>query len=1561
MPRRVVKKLNSIGRIGRRGAMDRFDPNAVDGDDDGLVQEQTRFERPASPRISGSVSGRQMTPEMVERDKEIIRRRNEGQQTQQIADDMGITLPTVNYALHRGRKRGEVTYADNTNEPKPDRDAEIIKRFIAGESQPSIARDLGMSAATVGNVISRARKRGESIPFRERTKKKPDIAPKEAEPTFYESVAKLNDEGKSVAEIAQELNVKARDVIQALVQNRQTSEIEKRRRGIRGAVGPGRKESMQKYVDNPRLDIDAETIAASIGFWKGFYTKSKLKTDDYGPKRYNYANHPQFSYDLQTGKPVVILGSRTDPPANIEKIIKEGKYLIRNTGTYGLGANFAFDGDPVMGETYGENIGQDEWPGTLARVNRLIVKLNLRNPIVVNLGMSEGLEDFAYTSEMYNNARYDFKEETGPRETRIANFREQTNEFIKQLGGEDKVRGLYKKLLKIAEKEVSSNSSNDSDRAIERLNRYAKIVEGGDIIDISHQDFNRLARAAGHDAIVRLAIGHWDPDSSHIIVLDERSIKIVGKRPAYSKETVEGRTAELIQTMRDNVNHPTRIYPARWQSEYISRAIGNIEEMLLDKEANPDSWTEVDDNSIIRQANIILMYHGQAQAKIKLAKENNIETSEDIDKILEEGLEIALAVRGIKKRKGKKLSGSIRRPEPEVWEMPQEYLIPFDTGDYDNELEGGALYDEMIGPKPRVNRPNDRKPLTAESATQRRTALIAGGFVNLDDEIQVRDGKFVSQEAREAIARDFADDKLSMSEIAKKYKVSPSWIRKKFPEVSSAMSRNRRRNDSIRQDFLNGASLGFLSNKYDISPTHLRQNILSDLLKERGDGEDAQETYRDNARRRINRRTRKNSNKISKNKPNTSDSVGPNKDTEANVPTEPLVTPGGISGSMSNENFNVGLKLKTKTKISPLEDGLFQVDIDYGDLTINAEVDLDNYSSYKDAYDRWIDWDGNYGMRVASAALMGENLPEAWGYRGSDDGTHHHDVISTGVMASGARESLPTVEKQVTDALITLHHINTGKETNIRPIYRGVSNVTAGNELLSLGNGSVITMPLSAFTADRKVANMYATGMGKTNDGLILEVLPGARVGDAAGDQYLHRFDLIDDKGNVEGSAVDVTESITQGKFKFVGMSTILVPNQSGGNDSVKKITLEQIETFNPIKGSYEKNSGKLAGSMSSKRDQFLARVGEVRPITQGLVPGDVQSLQARAVEMYVQRSPILIKRLSDIEKNNSWQYATDAINPDGSRMSKEQYIAFKTNEIRQMGQQYASNRLNKQDPDTRPRHIEQLQHNVDLMFAASPELQMLCEQYGYPLYAIFNAQEVRDKDGKNVWKPNTEAHENNMAGLANGVTLWGLGISAIYPYSDDAFIPEGMPFGQAIQDPRRLLNGHWGIRPESYGTGVDTDPMSLHRLLIEQHMNQYEKLGRRPDITDVNTPLGTLRHETSHNIHSGAVARALLDVLENPSIENREKYALLTLLFKPNWQSAFAASAGNSKQVQMMYDQAVSDYAASSPPEWFAETLSAALSPSEKTRSLLNFNHRGILAIALPELREYLIEGDWP
>lgn len=53
-------------RISRRiGRLDRFDPNAIDGDNDGVVQETTQFERPAAPRarrVTGSMGGDRPKP-----------------------------------------------------------------------------------------------------------------------------------------------------------------------------------------------------------------------------------------------------------------------------------------------------------------------------------------------------------------------------------------------------------------------------------------------------------------------------------------------------------------------------------------------------------------------------------------------------------------------------------------------------------------------------------------------------------------------------------------------------------------------------------------------------------------------------------------------------------------------------------------------------------------------------------------------------------------------------------------------------------------------------------------------------------------------------------------------------------------------------------------------------------------------------------------------------------------------------------------------------------------------------------------------------------------------------------------------------------------------------------------------------------------------------------------------------------------------------------------------------------------------------------------------------------
>lgn len=46
----------------KRRIFERYDPNAIDGDDDGLVQDATPFQRPTKPRVSGAMSWGRFNP-----------------------------------------------------------------------------------------------------------------------------------------------------------------------------------------------------------------------------------------------------------------------------------------------------------------------------------------------------------------------------------------------------------------------------------------------------------------------------------------------------------------------------------------------------------------------------------------------------------------------------------------------------------------------------------------------------------------------------------------------------------------------------------------------------------------------------------------------------------------------------------------------------------------------------------------------------------------------------------------------------------------------------------------------------------------------------------------------------------------------------------------------------------------------------------------------------------------------------------------------------------------------------------------------------------------------------------------------------------------------------------------------------------------------------------------------------------------------------------------------------------------------------------------------------------
>ena len=668
---------------------------------------------------------------------------------------------------------------------------------------------------------------------------------------------------------------------------------------------------------------------------------------------------------------------------------------------------------------------------------------------------------------------------------------------------------------------------------------------------------------------------------------------------------------------------------------------------------------------------------------------------------------------------------------------------------------------------------------------------------------------------------------------------------------------------------------------------------------------------------------------------------------------EAVNTPGAITGSMANDNPRVGRRVKTETEVAKIDPSKSLVKVKYGDIDFEFEVDPTSYNEWVEAYDLWVGWYGNYSMRLASASLMNEPLPKTFGYQGDDEGTHEHDLLGSGQIVNPARSEISGARDTVKAAFVGLGYINSGNETNSRPIYRGLTNVTNGEEIMNLGFGGVITMPLSAFTSDKGTATYYATRGEEDIPNVVIEIMPGAKIANAAGEQYQHQF-------YSDGEWVtDVTEQVTQGKFKFVRMSTSYVQDR-GTTKKIKTVTLEQIETFNPYTGKFEKfvgNKPSISGAIgSSSMKDNSKRLGEIREIARGLFPADMQSLRDRGAETYVQKNPTFIKRLAEINSGTAWQNSPDAINPDGTRMTKAQYLAMVNAEQQIQAREYISKKLNNYAPDFNPWHLEQLRNNVETMYLSSPELQILSETYGYPQFSIFRSQMILDKDGKPKFVTNEEANKNPEA--TAGVTLMYAGISAVMPYGDDAFIQKGEKIADALQDRKRRIGGNWGLSPEYLMEKFPEDPFELITSSTDMVMDAVMRTGPRPWNIDQGHPIGTIRHETSHSIHAGALAKATLDMQTNPTQEVKDAYSLLSLFNKKDWQTAALV---DMMFVRMMMNSSVSDYASTSPPEWLAETLSAALSPSRKTRALVAFNHRAILARAFPELYEYLVEKDWP
>jgi len=185
------------GRRLARGLTARFDPNAWDGDGDGIVQEGTPFQRPAIPGVNDrSTRGRVNTQAAI-----------------QAAQGQGINT---------GRGLRSSGGKDSND------DASILKRREAGESLQDVAESLGMRREDVRKAELRA------------------IRQRDAKRKTNDEILKRREAGESLQDVAQSLNMRREDVRQA--------ELEAKNRRDGGLRSGTAIESMAKMSPSERKE-----------------------------------------------------------------------------------------------------------------------------------------------------------------------------------------------------------------------------------------------------------------------------------------------------------------------------------------------------------------------------------------------------------------------------------------------------------------------------------------------------------------------------------------------------------------------------------------------------------------------------------------------------------------------------------------------------------------------------------------------------------------------------------------------------------------------------------------------------------------------------------------------------------------------------------------------------------------------------------------------------------------------------------------------------------------------------------------------------------------------------------------------------------------------------------------------------------------------------------------------------------------------------------------------------------------------------------------------------------
>jgi hypothetical protein len=505
-----------------------------------------------------------------------------------------------------------------------------------------------------------------------------------------------------------------------------------------------------------------------------------------------------------------------------------------------------------------------------------------------------------------------------------------------------------------------------------------------------------------------------------------------------------------------------------------------------------------------------------------------------------------------------------------------------------------------------------------------------------------------------------------------------------------------------------------------------------------------------------------------------------------------------------------------------------------------------------------------------------------------------------------------------------------------------------------------------------------ATSQRGQFEDVIIELEPGAKVGLAAGEQYLFQY-----LENGEWK-VGITEAVTQGRFVVRDIKTVLHETPDGMRP-IRHIKIAQKSTYDPEKNEFIPNFEEildgdfewpqLAGlpafktieEAESNTDKARSAIQRIRSHIEDnlIVPKSMDDYMQAIIRNRTVYTPGAVKRLADVISGRRDR----PIKPDGNPMSDSEYLALATQQELRDAAEVAEDRAStKVRPVMDKPILDRVQDLTEGFYLMNPIMLRLLEMYAPPTITVPKVYRHMDEKTREVKVYPVE--EARARGLLTDLAANNSAYNSIYLYPlSNRF--EFIKRKSKDENVSEVLTRYFDSMNSNLFSVISMDELvditrgragTIDFVAFSAAMSVAKDNKTRPWALGTMTPYLALAHEMSHGLvaqaryqieNSLAEAEANLAELSKEAKENLVIRArLIDIMNETTWSSPTVMSIFSLFGEDMSaYSPTL--YADSAPAEWLAETLTAWLSPYEQVRELVPSVVDALFGFVFPEMLE--------